>query len=361
MQLQKSGVFPEIMDQPRAWKETLQSLLKRREELMTWLKAENFGQVLYIGSGSAYSVAHSASSISQLVSGLNTVVLPSCELLYLRRPPYDSRIKTLIVPIAQTGNEEDTVWATEKLRRLHPACKVLGISAQEGNLKQYTDQFILLPKTLEESNVCTRSASSALLACMVITSWLANKEVFINELAKVCDLFNEPNFLKTLQDKARKLSVPKPLPTHFSFLGTGPYFGVALEAARKIREMTQITADTFSTLEYRNNNFVTVTKEQMIINFVSDTVRRGELDVLAGLSKFRPVTVAVLEATDEYAAMRSDQIIELHSKVSEVSRILLIYPLIHLISFYMSIAKGKNPERLMHLDHKIPIKDKPGV
>lgn len=361
MQISKAGVFPEIMDQPRAWKETLQNLLKRREELLAWFKAENFGQVLYIGSGSLYPVAHTASSVTQLVSGLNTVIMPSCELLYIRRPPYDSRIKTLIIALSQTGNCEDTVWAAEKLKRLHPTCKVLGIAAQEGNLKQYCDQYITTAKTLEDSNVCTRTASSSLLITMILTSWLANKEVFINELAKVCELFNDPAFFKTLQDKARKLSVPKPLPTHFTFLGTGPYFGLALEGARKIREMTQITADTFSTLEYRHANFVTVSKEQMIINFVSDTVRRGELDVLSGLSKYRPVTVAIMETRDEYATMRCDQIIELHSKVSEVSRILLIYPLMHLVAFYMSIAKGKNPERLLHLDHKIPLKDKPGV
>ena len=90
-------------------------------------------------------------------------------------------------------------------------------------------------------------------------------------------------------------------------------------------------------------------------------MRRGELDILSGLAKFHASRVSILEMTDDYAKMRSDHIIELKSKVSEVSRVLLMYPVIHLICFYMSIAKGKNPERLMHLEHKIPIKERPGV
>ena len=361
MQLQKGGVFAEILDQPRAWKETLQMLIKRRDELLAWLKGENFGQVLYMGTGSSYPIAVSAASITQLVSGLNTVALPSCEMLYLRRPPYDSRIKTLVIVLSRSGESDDTIWAVEKLKKLHATCKVIGITAKEGRLDALCDQKVLLPRCMEEGHLATRTPSSMLLTTMVLTSWISNKEVFINELVKVADLFTDPAYLKLLQDQARKLSVPKPLPVHFTFLGTGPYLGLAMEGARKIREMTQIPAEYHSTLEFRQANFVTLTKDSMVINLVSDTMRRGELDVLGGLAKFHAGRVSILEATDDYAKMRSDHIIELKSKVSEVSRVLLMFPVLHLLCFYMSIAKGKNPERLMHLEHKILIKDRPGV
>jgi hypothetical protein len=98
-----------------------------------------------------------------------------------------------------------------------------------------------------------------------------------------------------------------------------------------------------------------------VISLVSDTMKKGEMEVLMGLSKFRPARVSILEMADDLTRMRSEFIVELKSKVSEVSRVLLMYPVIHLIAFYMSIAKGKNPERLSHLDHLIPIKERPGV
>jgi glucosamine 6-phosphate synthetase-like amidotransferase/phosphosugar isomerase protein len=68
-----------------------------------------------------------------------------------------------------------------------------------------------------------------------------------------------------------------------------------------------------------------------------------------------------METADEYAKMRTDSIIELKSKVSEISRVLAMYPVVQLLCFYMCIAKGKNPDRLMHLEPPIIIKDRPGV
>jgi glucosamine--fructose-6-phosphate aminotransferase (isomerizing) len=361
MQLQKGGIFAEITDQPRAWKETLQMLIRRKDELSGWLKGENFGQVLFVGSGSSYAVAMSAASITQLVSGLNTVALSSSEILYLRRPPYDSRIKTLVVALSRTGTSSDTQWAVEKIKKLHATCKVLMIGAQEGTLGALADQKIILPRGLEECPIGVRTPSCMLLATMVSTAWLSGKDVFINELVKVPELFDDPNYIKAIQDLTRKLSAPKPIPIHFTFLGSGPYYGLAYEGARKIRELAAIPAEFQTAMEYRHASFTGLSKDHMVVALISDTLRKGELDVLSGLAKTRAQRIAVMETADEYAKMRTDSIIELKSKVSEISRVLAMYPVVQLLCFYMCIAKGKNPDRLMHLEPPIIIKDRPGV
>lgn len=361
MQVQRAGVFTEILDQPRAWKETLQMLVKRKDELGAWLKAENFGQLVFVGCGSSYSVAVSSASIAQLVSGLNTEVYPASEFCYLRRPPYDSRIKTLVVAISRSNDSDDTFWAVEKLKRLHPAVKVVGIFAKEGRIASLCEQAIMLPGTLEQGPVSTRTASSSLLACMVLTAWIANKDAFINELIKVPELYSDPTYMKNIQDSARRLSIPKPLPVFFTFLGSGPYYGLALEAARKVRELVATNAEAQHTLEYRHASFSGLSKETLTMCWLSDTMRKAELDVMGGLARTKTVRVCVLEATDDAAKLRSDQHIELKSKVSEITRILVMYPVLHFMTFYMCIAKGKNADKLYHLEPGIPIKDKPGV
>ncbi len=361
MQVQRGGVFAEILDQPRAWRETLQMLVKRKEELGTWLKGENFGQIVFLGCGSSYPVSVSAAAVAQLVSGLNTEVYPSSEFCYLRRPPYDSRIKTLVVATSRSGDSDDTVWAVEKLKRLHPAVKVLGIFAKEGRIGPMCDQTIMLPNTMEAGPVSTRTASSSLLATMVLTAWISNKDAFINELIKVPELYSEQTYLEGIRDAARKLSVPKPIPSHFAFLGCGPYYGLALEAARKMRELVAVNAEAYQTLEYRHANYAGLMKENLVMNFTSDTVRRAELDVMGGMAKQKCVRVCVLESSDEASKLRTDQVIELKSKVSEITRLLVMYPVVHFLAFYMCIARGKNAEKLFHLEPGIPIKDKPGV
>ncbi|MBS2039980.1 SIS domain-containing protein [bacterium] len=362
MQVQKAGVFSEILDQPRAWRETLQMLVKRKDELGGWLKGENFGQIVFVGCASSYCVAVSAAHIAQLVSGLNTEVYPSSEFCYLRRPPYDSRIKTLVVAISRSNDSDDTFWAVDKLKKLHPAVKVLGIFAKDGGrIQAMCDQTVILPNTLEIGPVSTRSASSSLLACMVLTAWISNKDAFINELVRVPDIYGDPNYMKNIQDTMRKLSVPKPLPLHFVFLGCGPYYGLALEAARKLREFVAYNAEAQQTLEFRHGGQGGLTKENMVFCFLSDTMRKAELDVLGGLAKYRCPRIVVLEQSDESVKLRSDQAIELKTKVSEITRILAMYPVIHFLTFYMSIARGKNADKLYHLEPLIQVKDRPGV
>lgn len=362
MQVQKAGVFAEILDQPRAWRETLQMLVKRKDELGGWIKGENFGQIVFVGCASSYCVGVSAASIAQLVSGLNTEVYPSSEYCYLRRPPYDSRIKTLVVAISRSNDSDDTFWAVEKLKRLHPAVKVLGIFAKDGGrIQSMCDQFVLLPNTLEIGPVSTRTASSSLLACMVLTAWISNKDAFINELVKVPDLYSDPAYIKMIQDAVRKLSVPKPIPLHYTFLGSGPYYGLALEAARKVRELVAYNSDAHTTLEYRHAGYGGLTKETMVMNFLSDTLRKAELDVMGGLAKYRCVRVALTETIDESVRLRTDQTIELKTKVSEITRLLAMFPVLHFFAFYMSIARGKNADKLYHLEPPITLKDKPGV
>ncbi|MGE0491773.1 MAG: SIS domain-containing protein [Vulcanimicrobiota bacterium] len=359
MLYQKGGaVFAEIQDQPRLWKEVLQSLHNRRQELQTWLKSENFGQVLFIGTGDAYGVALSAAHILQLVSGLNTVALPASEILYLRRPPYDSRIKTLVVALSTNGECEDTHWALEKLRKLHTTCRALFIGGAVGKLgNPLTEQQILINDCLEEGPVATRCPSSMLLACMIITAWISDKEVFMNELVKLPDAID----FKSLQDQLQKAATIKPLPMHVTFLGSGPYLGAAVHGSLKVREMAAIGAEYQNPLEYRHGSHCWLTNQTMVVTLVSDTFRDAELRTTFQLASTRAPRLLVSEQLDMQAQMRVDQAVQLASGVSEISRILLMFPVVQLLAFYMAISKGKNPDKPKHLEAAIEIKERPGV
>ncbi len=54
--------------------------------------------------------------------------------------------------------------------------------------------------------------------------------------------------------------------------------------------------------------------------------------------------------------------VELKSGLSEISRILLMYPVTQLIAFYTALAKGVNPdEKAPYLVTPIKIEQRPGV
>ncbi len=359
MLYQKGGaVFTEIQDQPRAWKSVLESSAGLKDSIVSWLRAENFGQVLLIGSGDSYGVALSAASILHLVSGLNTVARPSSEVLYLRRPPYDSRIKSLVLAISCDGEDLDTLWAVEKMRKLHPACKVLFLGAAMGQIGELADQKLLAHETLEETPVRTRSVSSLLLYSMILTAWLSGKDVFIKELEKCAEVVD----FRSIQDQVRSVASVKPLPVQTTFLGSGPYYGAALYGALKLREMASMVANYESSLEFRHGYQSWLTNQTMTVSLVSDTFRDAELTTAFAVGITRSQRVLIADQLEQKHAIRVEHSVELKSGLSEISRILLMYPALQLMSFYVALAKGVNPDKPREVvESKITFEKPPGV
>ena len=358
MLYQKGGaVYAEIQDQPRAWKQLLTDSASHKEALVTWLKSENFGQVLLLGAADSYGVCLSASSILHLVSGLNTIARPSSEILYLRRPPYDSRIKTLVVAFSVDGEEPDTVWAVEKIRKLHPACKVLYVGCEEGQLGALADQKLLAANTIEETPVRSRSISCLLLYSMILTVWISGKDIFLTELQKCVEALD----FQKIQDQLRSVSGHKPQPSHITYLGSGPYAGVALHGALKMKQMSAIGASYESFLEYRNGYHAALTNLSMTCSLVSDTFRAAEMTTTFGLATSRAQRVIVAEKLEQKEAIRVEHSVELGSGLSELSRVLLMYPVVQLMAFYVSLAKGLNPDKARETVKPIVLENKPGV
>ena len=358
MLYQKGGaVYAEIQDQPRAWKQLITESASHKEAFVTWLRSENFGQVLLIGSSDCYGVALSASSILHLVSGLNTVARPSAEILYLRRPPYDSRIKTLVLALSVDGADPDTVWAVEKMKKLHPACKVLFIGCDEGKLGAMADHKLLAQGVLEETPIRSRTVSCLLLYTMILTVWISGKDVFLNELMKCAEALD----FQKIQDQLRSVAGVKPQPQHITYLGSGPYAGVALHGAMKMKQMAAIGASNESSLEYRHGYHFALTNMSMTCSMVSDTFREAELSVAYNLATTRAQRVVVVEKLDQKEAIRVEHSVELHCGLSEISRVLLMYPVVQLMAFYVALAKGVNPDKPREGVKEITLENKPGV
>ncbi len=358
MLYQKGGaVYAEIQDQPRVWKKILQESPGVKEQIVTWLKSENFGLVLLLGSGDAYGVALSAASTLHLVSGLNTVARPASEILYLRRPPYDSRIKTLVLALSVDGNDQDMVWAIEKIRKLHPACKVLFLGTEEGQIAELAEQKVVVEGVTEETPIRTRSVSALLLYTMVLTAWISGKDVFLNELLKCTEALD----FQAIRDQLRSVAGVKPLPIHMSFLGSGPYLGVALHGSLKMREMAALGAASTPSLEFRHGYQSWLTNQTMVTSLISDTFRDAELSLAFGLGATRSQRVVVAEKLDPKQAIRVEHSVELKSGLSEISRVLLMYPVVQLMAFYVALAKGVNPDKPRELNLSVKLEQRPGV
>lgn len=350
------AVYNEINDQPRLWRETLNRLAAGREAIQGWLRGENFGQVVFIGAGSAYNVALTAARITHRVSGLNAVPLSSSEMMFLNRPPYDPRIKSLLVPMSRLGETNETIWAVEKLRKMNQPCKALSLTVNPGTLGTLCDQNFKLDGCEEFGQVATKSATCMLLTAIVLGCFLAQgkADALLHELNKVPEMVDP----KAIADRCRGIGQLKPPPQHAAFLGSGPYLGIAAEGSLKMREMVGIPGEYQQPLEYRHGSHCGLTNLNLVVAIQSDTLKSYEEEALTYISQSRAPRFVICEEATQ-GIRRSEYVIELKSGLTEMTRMLPILVYLQFMSYYLAIAKGLNPDKPKLLETTLTLKDKP--
>lgn len=356
--LSKPGAttFAEITEQPLTWKETLTAMEARRAELVAWLKGENFGQIILLGCGSSYHAGLAVARTFHGITGLNAIALPASEVLYAPRPPYDVRIKTLLIAASRSGETSETLWAMEKLKRLDQRLRVMSVVCKaESEMAGLSHQTLVLPHLHEESVLATRSFTGTLLAMQILAAWLAPTEAFLGELNQLPDLIE----IKKHQNEIQKAVALKP--GHITFLGSGPFYGLACASSLLVREMAGQPSDAMHLLEFRHGPHSSVLPNTMVVAFGSDTLRVAEEDMLREVAVMRGPRMLIASEADNKTKMGTEFVFELGHTVSELGRLCLAAPIGQLLAFYSAISRGHNPDRPKHVQAVVKLKEKIGV
>jgi glucosamine--fructose-6-phosphate aminotransferase (isomerizing) len=126
----------------------------------------------------------------------------------------------------------------------------------------------------------------------------------------------------------------------FYFLGSGTRYGLACEANLKMKEMTLTHSEPFHFLEFRHGPMSMVNEKAVVVGMLSDANRAHEAKVLSEM-KTLGGTVAALGEYEADVAFKSG--------IPESVRGVLYLPVLQLMAFYRSVAKGLNPDHPKNL------------
>jgi glucosamine--fructose-6-phosphate aminotransferase (isomerizing) len=126
----------------------------------------------------------------------------------------------------------------------------------------------------------------------------------------------------------------------FYFLGSGIRYGLACEINLKMKEMTLTHSEPFHFMEFRHGPMSMVNEKAVVVGMLSDANRAHEAKVLSEMKALGGTVVALAE---------SDADIVFQSEVPESVRGVLYLPVLQLMAFYRSVAKGLNPDRPKNL------------
>lgn len=327
--------YQEITTQPTAWEDALTAFAGIAPALKTSWQALDANQVLFIGCGSTHYLSLAAAALFQQTTGVAARAVPSSELLLFDKTVVANPAKTLLVAISRSGTTTETITAVSRFKQQGGAAVWTITCYPDSPLAQLSDIVLPTVAAQEQSVAQTRSFASMMLMAQALAAHLGGEDWTV--------LHDLPEYGRTLiahtnapmQALAQRTDL-----TRFTFLGSGPQFGIASEAMLKMTEMSLTVAYTFHFMEYRHGPMSMANPEAAIIGLLSPNAAAHEKQVLAEMAANDAVTLAIAPGGED---------IQLPANLPAWAYPVLYLPPLQLLAYHRAIAKGLDPDNPRNL------------
>jgi glucosamine--fructose-6-phosphate aminotransferase (isomerizing) len=326
MSFEDFSTYREIKSQPEAWAQAIELT-----SVASWPKARDYEQVIFTGCGSTYYLSLAAAALYQELTGCAARAVPGGELL-LNSQTILTNQRTLLVAISRSGRTTETVKSVEKFKAERRG-EVVVISNYDEVLSRLADVKIVISKGQEESVAQTRSFASMYVAVTAFCARIAGRDDLLSMLGRLPEIGNR--LIGNYESYARRLGENLDF-DRFYFLGSGIRYGLACEVNLKMKEMTLTHSEPFHFLEFRHGPMSMINENAVVVGMLSDANRIHEAQVLSEMETLGATVAGFGE---------SDADVEFKSGIPESVRGVLYLPVLQMMAFHRSIAKGLNPDR----------------
>ncbi|NWG33754.1 MAG: SIS domain-containing protein [Chloroflexi bacterium] len=329
MQPTNHHTYNEIQSQTEAWAQALEVV-----NASSLPRAEDYDRVLFTGCGSTYYLALAAAALYQQLTGRSARAVPGGELLLNSKTvlAQTGSSRYLLVAVSRSGTTTETVKAVEKFKA-EKRGDVAVITNCEEILSRMANFNFVIDKGQEQSVAQTRSFASMYVAATALCAKMAGRNDFVEAMKEL------PRIGKLVIGKyeawAKSLGGNLGF-DRFYFLGSGIRYGLACEVSLKMKEMTLTHSEPFHFLEFRHGPMSMVGASTLVCGLLSAVNRRHEAKVLAEMKMLGGTAAGIGEKEADVC---------FESSLPEEVRGVLYLPVLQLMAFYRSLAKGLNPDR----------------
>ncbi len=333
MNMETYHTYTEIKSQTAAWAQAMDVTHAARLP-----KAADFDMVLFTGCGSTYYLSLAAAALYQELTGSAARAVPAGELLLNSSASVAqiANLRYLLVAISRSGTTTETVKAVEKFKAEKRGAVVV-ITNYDEMLSRSADVNIVIEKGQEASVAQTRSFASMYVAVTAFCARMAGRDDLLDamkELPRIGD-----SVISKYEAWAKRIGENLDF-DRFYLLGSGIRFGLACEANLKMKEMTLTHSEPFHFLEFRHGPMSMVNENAVVVGMLSDANRVHEAKVLEEMKRLGGTVAGIGE---------NDADVQFESGIPESVRGVLYLPVLQLMGFHRSVAKGLNPDRPTNL------------
>jgi glucosamine--fructose-6-phosphate aminotransferase (isomerizing) len=333
------SLHSEILEQPACLERLLTSQHKNVEQIARAIRAKDVHFAFLAARGTSDNAGRYANYLWGAMNGLPLALATPSLFTYYQQPP---KLKNaLVVGVSQSGQSPDIVSVLQEGKR--QGNLTLAITNETDSPLTESADFVLDIEAGQELAVAaTKTYTTELMAIAMLSAALAEESDRWAELEQVASWVN-----KALeQDEAvRELAQRYRYMQQCVVLGRGFNYATAFEWALKLKELTYVEAEPYSSADFQHGPVAMVVRgfpvmavapTGKVFDSMMTLLKHLQTDLLAEL-------VVISNATEALALAKSP--VKIPADVPEwLSPLVSIVPA-QLFSFHLTIAKGYDADQ----------------
>lgn len=344
--------YAEIHRQQAQWSNALSAMEDTRGELSRIVRNHADAIWVFCGCGTSYYLAQSGANLFARLTGLQAIAVPASEVLMFPQSIFMRGRTYVMVTISRSGTTSEIVLAETKART-ELGIPTLAISCDdESEMAVNSDDAVRFPFQKEESVVMTGSFTTMLLSIAFLANLYNTQDWLTMALAELPG--QSTAVVRENEGLIAKIGSDTAL-SDFVFLGQGPLYGIANEAALKMQEMAIVTSLSYHALEFRHGPMSTVTDETLLTVLCTNAGESYEPKLVEDMKKLGARILVFHAMGANWRQGNGHFEVAVPRCFHDVLSTFLYTPLLQLLGFYVAIAKGINPDTPKNLSQVVTL------
>ncbi len=332
-------LYSEINEQPERIRSLLSSQRKVVEKIASDICKRDVQYVFLAARGTSDNAGRYANYLLGAQNGLPLALATPSLFTYYKRPP---KLKNaLVIGISQSGKSPDIVSVLDEGKK--QGCATLAITNEPNSpLGQSADHVIDIQAGIEKAVAATKTYTTELMSIAMLSAALSGNKKHWKELSKVSvwmkEVLKQDKIIAQVAQRYRYMN-------QTIVLGRGFNYASAFEWALKLKELTYINAEPYSSADFAHGPIamiepgfpvLAIAPKGKVFNSMLEMLKRLREDISAEL---------IVISNDKKALALAQVPLTIPSNVPEwLSPLVSILPA-QLFAYYLTLAKGYNSEQ----------------
>jgi glucosamine--fructose-6-phosphate aminotransferase (isomerizing) len=246
-----------------------------------------------------------------------------------------------LIALSRSGKTTETIWAVSEFERRFPGRFVLIGCNPQGSLVETAQVKVLLPESAENTIPQTRSLGSMFISALMMAAFRSRNNEIIETLINSPSCVN--GILKNSEETVKALFDRKQYHNIF-ILGSGPLYGIALEAGLKCMEMSNTDTFSYPFLESRHGPRSLIDENSLVVGLYSHAGLNYEAALMGELTENHKATTLALTPSGDWITGHVSARISVDNNWPDGLMGLAYLPVLQLIAYYSAVSKGLNPD-----------------